>query len=238
MSNSPNETDWQSTPISGSVPSGMASKATPEGSEPFRGARSFDLRERKRTRTRLMIQAEALRLFGEKGYEQTTVEEIADAAAISPRTFFRYFPAKEDVVIWDEYDPLVVDLLESRPKEEPPAETFRAVIRESLSGLYRRDPERLLARVRLAVTVPEIRARLLDEQTHGVEVLAPLLATKRGAPVDERKLRVVGSALLAAVFVALDLWQKDGEKSDLLALIDDATDALVEGLRELQSPVR
>ena len=62
-----------------------------------------------------MIQTEALRLFADKGYAQTTVEEIADAAAISPRTFFRYFPSKEDVVMWDEYDPLALDLVEARP---------------------------------------------------------------------------------------------------------------------------
>src|SRR6266536_2541512 len=79
-----------------------------------RSARSYDLRERKRTRTRLMIQTEAVRLFTEKGYGRTTVEEIADAAAISPRTFFRYFPAKEDVVMWDEYDPLALDLRAAR----------------------------------------------------------------------------------------------------------------------------
>ena len=60
---------------------------------------SYDLRERKRTKTRLMIQAEAFRLFAEKGYENTTVDDIAFAAAISPRTFFRYFPTKEDVVL-------------------------------------------------------------------------------------------------------------------------------------------
>jgi AcrR family transcriptional regulator len=197
-----------------------------------RGARSFDLRERKRTRTRLMIQTEALRLFNEQGYAQTTVEEIADAAAISPRTFFRYFPSKEDVVIWDEYDPL--GLVDARPDNEPLAEMMRSVIRETLGGLYKRDPERLLTRVRLSVAVPELRARLLDAQTHGVELLAPLLARKRGTSADELHLRVVGSALLAAVFVALDLWQKDGGKRDLLGLLDDATAALAEGLRELQ----
>jgi AcrR family transcriptional regulator len=213
---------------------GVATETRSEGPEQASGGRSFDLRERKRTRTRLMIQTEALRLFGEKGYTRTTVEEIADAAAISPRTFFRYFPNKEDVVIWDEYDPLALDLLDSRPDDEPLAESFRAVIRETLAGLHQHDPERLLARVRLSVTVPELRARFLDEQTQGIEQLTTLLATKRGATVDELTLRVVGSALLAAVSVALDLWQKDNGKGDLLALLDQATDALSAGTRELR----
>ena len=216
----------------------MAVEPKSETPEQRRGARSSNLRERKRTRTRLMIQTEALRLFGEKGYAQTTVEEIADAAAISSRTFFRYFPSKEDVVMWDEYDPLVDDLLASRPADEPLVETLRAVIRETLSGLYRSDPERLLTRVRLSATVPEVRARFLDQQTHGVEQLAPLLAAKRGAAVDELALRVIGSALFGAVTVALDLWQNDGGKSDLLGLLDQATDALAKGMRELRPSPR
>jgi AcrR family transcriptional regulator len=203
-----------------------------------RAPRPFDLRERKRTRTRLMIQAEALRLFTAKGYSQTTVEEIADAAAISPRTFFRYFPSKEDVVIWDEYDPLALDLIEERPEDEPLAETFRAVIRETLSGLYRRDPERLRTRVRLALTVPELRARFLDEQTHGIELLVPRLARKRGGGAHELHVRVTGSALLAAVSVALDRWQKGGGKSDPLALLDEATDALAKSMSELRPSSR
>src|SRR4029453_9386114 len=138
----------------------MATETDEGGTQP----RSCDLRERKRTRIRLMIQTEAVRLFVEKGYAQPTVEEIADAAAISPRTFFRYFPSKEDVVIWDEYDPLALELIAARPEDEPLAETFRTVIRETLGGLYSRDPERLLTRVRLALTVPEVRARFLNEQ--------------------------------------------------------------------------
>src|SRR5829696_9174003 len=128
---------------------------------------SYDLRERKRTRTRLMIQAEAMRLFAENGYENTTVEQIAYAAAISPRTFFRYFPTKEDVVLWDEYDPIAVDLFEARPEGESPADTLRAIIREAVAGLYRRDPEQLLVRARLLGSVPELRARMLEQQDSG-----------------------------------------------------------------------
>jgi AcrR family transcriptional regulator len=212
----------------------MAVETGSKGPEQPRGARSFDLRERKRTRTRLMIQSEALRLFDEKGYAQTTVEEIADAAAISPRTFFRYFPSKEDVVIWDEYDPLALELLASRPEKEPVAETFRAVLRETLRGLHQRDPARLLARVRLALTVPELRARFLDEQTQGIEELASEFARRRAAPPAELTLRVTAAALLAAVSVALDLWQRGDGRSDLVALLDQAIDSLAEGVRELR----
>lgn len=207
----------------------MAAKPAENRPQP----RSYDLRERKRTRTRLMIQTEALRLFAEQGYAQTTIEEIADAAAISPRTFFRYFPSKEDVVLWDEYDPLALDLLGTRPVEEPFAEAFRAVIREMLGGLYRHDPERLRARIQLAFTVPEVRARFLDAQTHGIEELVEWVAESRGARVDDLSLRVAGSALLAAVWVAFDVWQRDGGETDLLALFDQTSDALAALAREL-----
>src|SRR5262245_668910 len=126
--------------------------------------RGYGLRERKRTRTRLMIQAEAMRLFGEKGYENTTVDDIAYAAAISPRTCFRYFPTKEDVVIWDEYDPIAPDLFDARPADEPLAETLRAIVHEALGGLYQRNRAELLLRMRLLMTVPELRARMRDDQ--------------------------------------------------------------------------
>jgi hypothetical protein len=82
--------------------------------------------------------------------------------------------------------------------------------------------------------VPELRARFLDERTHGIEQLAPQLARKRGARPDDLQLRVIGTSLLAAVSVALDLWQKDDGKSDLLDLLDQAIDALAEGISELQ----
>jgi AcrR family transcriptional regulator len=209
----------------------MGTKTSPQ--EP-QVAGPDDLRERKRTRTRLMIQAEAFRLFASKGYADTTVEEIADAAAISARTFFRYFPTKEDVVLWDEYDPLMPQLLDARPLDEPPAATARAVMRESLGGIYRRDPEQLLARVRLFQSVPELRARFLGNLDRGGEMFASLLVQRLDRHVDELKARVVATALGAAVTAALDVWQRGDGKDDLLAVFDQATDSLVDGFRELE----
>jgi AcrR family transcriptional regulator len=183
-----------------------------------------------------MIQTEALRLFAERGYAETTVEEIADAAAISPRTFFRYFPTKEDVVMWDEYDPVALDLLQARPQDEPLAVAFREVIRETLTALYRHDPERLLVRVRLMSAIPDLRARFHDAQASAVEMFTPLLAGKRAS--GDLQVRVVGLSLIGAVTVALDDWQKEDGKSDLLALLDETFDALAEGMSDLRAAGR
>jgi AcrR family transcriptional regulator len=218
----------------------MAAETRAQSPKRARSARSFDLRERKRTRTRLMIQTEALRLFADQGYAQTTVEEIADAAAISPRTFFRYFPSKEDVVLWDEYDPQVGELFAARPDDEPVTESFRAIIRETLGGLLRRDPDQLLIRVRLLSSVPELRARFLETQAswlsssegQDAEVIAAAFAHRHHVP-DERQLRVTVGALTAAVTIAIDEWQRDGGKSDLLGLFDQTVDALATGISEL-----
>jgi AcrR family transcriptional regulator len=197
---------------------------------------SYDLRERKRTRTRLMIQAEAFPLFAEKGFEDTTVEDIAFAAAISPRTFFRYFPTKEDVVLWDEYDPIAVELFDARPADESPAESLRAIIREAIGGLYRRDPEQLLLRARLLNSVPELRARMLEQNRSGGEELAAFLAERRGMSADDLGPRVLAAAFSAAIMVALDVWQQDEGRGDLLALVDRALDALAAGLRGPEGP--
>lgn len=77
---------------------------------------ALGLREPKKARTRPTIQQHALRLFRERGYEATTVQEIAEAAEASESTFFRYFPAKEDVVLWDPFDPLYAQV----SREQPP----------------------------------------------------------------------------------------------------------------------
>jgi AcrR family transcriptional regulator len=195
----------------------------------------YDLRGRKRIRTRLMIQGEAMRLIAAKGYENTTVDDIAYAAAISPRTFFRYFPTKEDVVMWDEYDPIVPDLFDARPVDEPLAESLRAVLHEALGGLYARDRDELLLRARLLTTVPELRGRLREEQRSGDKRMAEQLARRRGLPADDLAVQVLAAAFSAAIIVALERWVEDDGKSDLLELLDRALESLAAEMQELHA---
>src|SRR5215468_6911612 len=93
------------------------------------------LRERKKQKTRWSIQEHALRLFREQGYEQTTVDQIAAAAEISPSTFFRYFKTKEDVVVEDEYDPLLVGFIAQEPADRPFIPALRHVMSMAFSQM-------------------------------------------------------------------------------------------------------
>lgn len=176
------------------------------------------------------IQGEALRLFESQGYAETTIDQIAEASDISPRTFFRYFPTKEDVVLWDEYDAVVGELLTQRPPDEPVGETLRVVTRSAIEGLYRHDAARLLARSRLLFSQPALRARFLEFAREGVEHIGAAFAGSRGLAPDDLVLQVTAAALVDAIGWAIDRWQASDGKADLLALVDEATNALVDGV--------
>ena len=121
------------------------------------------LRERKKQRTRRAIASAALRLFAEHGYEETTISDIAAAADVSPRTFFSYFPSKEDVV-FAEMDERLTDVrarLADRPAGEPPLATFRRVAVELLQAIATEDGEYGAVQVSLIRERPSLQARAL-----------------------------------------------------------------------------
>jgi len=94
-------------------------------SEPQRPA---GLRERKKVRTREAIRREAFRLFDERGFAYTTIEQIAEAADISPSTFFRYFPSKESVLLADDLRVVMLETLAAQPVEMAHIAAFRAAV--------------------------------------------------------------------------------------------------------------
>jgi AcrR family transcriptional regulator len=154
------------------------------------------LRERKKARTRAAIREHALRLFREQGYPATTVEQIAAAAEVSPATFFRYFPTKEDVVLQDDFD---VITLRAQPPELSPIAAFRAAAAASLAAMSEEDLERFRETSRLTAQVPEIRARALDEFTRTTDEIAAALAGRVGRAPDDFAVRTLAGAIIGVI---------------------------------------
>jgi AcrR family transcriptional regulator len=174
---------------------------------------SLGLRERKKARTRATIRTEAIRLFAEHGFAPTTVEQIAEAADISPSTFFRYFPTKEAVVVTDDYDPLIFEAYRAQPPELSPIQAFRNAVRQVLGAVSPAEKEQEQLRFDLLRTVPELRTAMLEQYVVGVVDLAELIAERVGKPADDFAVRTLAGAVMGvALSVTHDL--AGGLKSD------------------------
>ena len=183
------------------------------------------LRERKKQKTKEAIQREAMRLFQEQGYEETTIEEIAEAAEISPSTFFNYFPTKEDLVLYDRYDPMMASLMLARPSEEPPSVVMQHMFK-ALAVVLERDQSIVLARARIALQAPELRARFWEELERARDMVSSVVATRTGRDADDFELRVVSMVLVTAAFEATQEWLRRGGRDSMLNLVNQALDAV------------
>ena len=160
------------------------------------------MRARKKARTRAAIQDHALRLFIEQGYEATTVEQIAAAAEVSPSTFFRYFPTKEDTVGYDRLDPVFLDAFVNQPAGLAPFPAMRKAMREVLADLPREESELEQARQRLIFTVPELRARLFEQMGSGIEMIQDAIAQRVGRSPEDFAVRMWAGAVTGIVLAA------------------------------------
>jgi AcrR family transcriptional regulator len=164
------------------------------------------LRERKKARTRAAIRRHALRLFVEQGYSATTVEQIAEAAEVSPATFFRYFPTKEDVVLQDDFDIIALGEMEAQPPGISPVAAFRAAAVEARRHLTPEDLETLATTTHLTMTVPEIRARALDEFMRTTDQIAGAIARRTGGSPEDFEVRNLAGAIIGVVMAAAMPW--------------------------------
>jgi AcrR family transcriptional regulator len=183
------------------------------------------LRERKKAQTRRAIQGHALRLFLAKGYEATTVEEIAAAAGVSHMTFFRYFPSKEAVVENDGYDPLIFELIRSRPAGEGAIDALHRALLAGLTAVHAEDRDALLARTRLILGTPALRARAWQNQYATERLFVDALDGRTDGRTG-LEIRVLAAATLAALTTALSVWVEGDGADDLPALAGAALAAL------------
>ena len=188
------------------------------------------LRERKKARTRAAIQRHALQLFREQGYDTTSVSQIAEAAEVSESTFFRYFPTKEDVVLWDEYDPRIVEVFQAQPAELSPIAALRAAFRDVLAQLSEAEQADQRERMALMLSVAPLRAMLVDQIRGPMRLLTEVVAERVGRRPDDPGVRVLAGAVLGVGLAAMFAWAEDPE-ADIVSLVDDAMARLEAGLR-------
>jgi AcrR family transcriptional regulator len=144
------------------------------------------LRERKKRQTRDAIATAAMRLFGERGFDAVTVEEIAQAADVSRKTVFNHFPTKEDLVFLrgEERRAALVEAIRARPPGTSIVEPFRSLTLEYLDRIEREPVEQTLAVPRLVRGSEALRDRLFLGWEQEAAVLAPVIAEEAGEPPD------------------------------------------------------
>lgn len=188
------------------------------------------LREKKKARTRRTIREHALRLFAARGFGPTTVDQIAEAAEVSPSTFFRYFATKEQIVLDNEVDPIMVEAVRLLPEGVAPAEGLREAVLASLDTFDGTDEEMMLC-IRLAFDEPDLRAARMDHAYATQKALAAALAVRLGREADDLELHVFAAAAVGAWGNALEAWTCEEGRRPLAEYVDRAMTFLGGGLR-------
>jgi AcrR family transcriptional regulator len=192
--------------------------------------RTGGLRERKKARTRASIREHALRLFRQQGYHATTVEQIAEAAEVSPSTFFRYFPTKEDVVLQDDLDLITLAAFERQPAGLSPIAAFRAAWAETYATLTEEELARLEETSAMTMVIPELRARAVDELSRTIDVIAQVAAKRTGRDPGDFAVRNLVGAIIGVILSATMPWAESHHTADMFARIDAALAHLEAGL--------
>lgn len=196
------------------------------------------LRDRKKQRTRQTIEKVALRLFEEQGFDGTTIDQIAAAAEIAPRTFFHYFPSKEDVVLADYASRLdrIEAALKANPADQAPWPALRGAFL-SVASDYETEREGLLRRFRIIQDSPSVAARNLQIQADWEDAVTEAVAGWLGVdPSRDIRPRLIAGAALAAMRVSLRRWLTDEGSSRLPDHIAYCFDLTETGLGQVSRP--
>ncbi|MEU4836800.1 TetR/AcrR family transcriptional regulator [Nocardia testacea] len=186
------------------------------------------LRELKKKRTREAIQDHALRLYREKGYANTTLEEVAAAAEVSPSTLFRYFPTKPDTVLFDRVDPLFLEKFLAEPAELSPLEAGRNALLAVLANTDQDLAALEATRMKLIATVPELRGAVAQKVETDLPQFIEAVARRTGREPDDRRVRYWSGAVAGVALMAYLRAIENGE--DIYAVVDEALEFLANGM--------
>jgi len=175
---------------------------------------------RSRVTSRSELEQAAFALFTANGFERTTVDDIAAAAGIGRRTFFRYFPSKNDIP-WGAFE-LELDKMRDRLRDCPPEVPLMDAIRVALIDFNHVAPAQVplhRRRMELILRVPALLAHSTLRFTAWRQVIADFVAERTGCRPDDLTPQVVGHAVLGVAVAAYEHWL-DHDGADLGALLD------------------
>ncbi|MEU0560747.1 TetR family transcriptional regulator [Dactylosporangium sp. NPDC006015] len=181
----------------------------------------MSLAERKRQLVRDELTDAALRLLAFQGFEETTIDQMAAAAGVSRRTFFRYFQSKEDVIIehLSDLGRQLTTTLSTRPAAEPPAVALQHTLR-TFTDTFWEHPEKSRRLAKIMVTTPPLLARYLERQVSWRAALSTELATRLGTdPTTDPRPAVLVAVAFAAFDTALMRWVTADPSPDLNTLL-------------------
>ena len=184
----------------------VAGPAPDELADPDAPAAGQGLRARKRLSAMLRIQSVALDLFEGRGFEAVTVEEVAEASEVSPSSVYRYFGTKEQLVLWDEFDPDIVERLREAVADEVPLDGVRRVVTGAIAGLGPDDERRLARRMRLVMATPSVEQASVSQSYTLAEELGEVLAERLGRPAVDLEVQVFSHALIGGFLGMLHHW--------------------------------
>jgi AcrR family transcriptional regulator len=193
------------------------------------------LRERKKARTRAAIREHALRLFREQGYDATTVEQIAAAAEVSPSTFFRYFPTKEDVIVQDGFDDRMFEAFDRQPPSLSPVAALRAAMRETVATFTPAEWAEFQEMSAIGMSHPQVRARMIDEMARMMETAAGMVGKRTGRSPADMAVRVYAGAVIGAIMAVMgpEAYSEGTVDAEAFGRIDEALAILEPSLPEL-----
>jgi AcrR family transcriptional regulator len=188
-------------------------------------------RERKKLETRRALARAALEQAAARGVDQITIDEIADAADVSVRTFFNYFPSKEAAIVaWDRERMAVLHAqLRERPAEEAPLESLRVVLRGAVDE-YNEDTETRLLRNRVVQENPSLLPHHLAALGELERGFTEAVAARLGVDPDtDLYPTVVVAAAVTAMRLSFTRWEAGGRAAPLATVLDDAFAVLAAG---------
>lgn len=176
------------------------------------------LRERKRQQTRERLTRAAMALFLERGFEATTLDDIAAAADISRRSFFHYFDSKEDVVFaWHEE---ITAALVAEIAARPASESMLAAAENAIAAMVRQiEPGETIAMARLKRDNPALQARDQVKYEQLERALAEALARRAGHKAEKLGARLVAMIATGAMRIGGELWATEGAREKPEALV-------------------